>query len=153
MTINLPWVSAQALKQVMKSKNTKVFIRWLQRCQSLPDRVLCNFYESRIHLITKRKVTYYYYFMLVFIYYKWWMKICGEDKIVKFQTKSWNLMYPSEGSGNVLASKILWEGSLDMFSEHTRFQIVDVLAYKADGKVGRCYLPIDMDFAKWHCRT
>lgn len=44
-------------------------------------------------------------------------------------------------SGNAFAT-ILQERYLDVFSG----QIMDILAYKADGESGRCYLPIYMAF-------
>lgn len=83
-------------------------------------------------------------------------------RIGEFQTKAWNLIYPTIlnyikminyiklyyyiisilSSGNTFSTKILQERYLDSFSG----QIMDILAYKAVGEAGRCYLPIDIDF-------
>lgn len=86
----------------------------------------------------------------------------GGIRIVEFQTKAWILIYPNIlnyikminyiklyyhiisvlSSGNAFATTILQERYLDIFSG----LIMDILAYKADGEAGRCYLPIDMAF-------
>lgn len=66
--VNLMGIPAQAVEQIVKSKETRVFVRHLQGWKARPDRVDLIFFDSRMNLTTRKRGTYYFT-LLVFVYF------------------------------------------------------------------------------------
>ena len=59
VSVNLAWIPAQAVEQVIKSRMTRIFILGLQGRESWPHRVGLNLFGSRKNLSIQRIMSYY----------------------------------------------------------------------------------------------
>lgn len=141
------------MEKVIQGKKASFFIRWLQRCQSIPGGVCITFWESRLNLITKRHSFIIHYFLLYVIHFKCGVNSWDEVRIVKSQTKSWILIFMSQSSVNVLVMKVLQERLLDMFPVYSGSQTnYFFFTYKADRGAWKYFLPVEMNFTLEQCQ-
>ena len=59
VSVNLAWIPAQAVEQVIKSRITRLFILSLQGWESWPHRVGLSLFGSRNNLNIQKIMSYY----------------------------------------------------------------------------------------------